>query len=160
MTNKPLLTAITFAIAGALAVSCQDIADDDHYAAPSWLKGNAYEVMQGDGNYTSFLKAIDLTGYKPIVNGQSILTVMASDDQAWADYLSQQGFDNVEEMWKQNPVELKKTVGFQLMYTPTTGRNSSTSDPTKATEQQPRQKNRAQEHGTNTAPEARTIWSK
>ncbi|MBQ4393525.1 MAG: hypothetical protein II826_10525 [Prevotella sp.] len=116
MTNKPLLTAIACAIAGTFAVSCQDIADDDHYAAPSWLKGNAYEVMQGDGNYTSFLKAIDLTGYKPIVNGQSILTVMASDDQAWADYLSQQGFDNVEEMWKQNPVELKKTVGFQLMY--------------------------------------------
>ena len=116
MTNKPLLTAIALAIAGAFVVSCHDIADDDHYAAPSWLKGNAWEVMEGEGNYASFLKAIELTGYKPIVNGQSILTVMASDDDAWTDYLHQQGYTSVDEMWKQNPAELKKTVGFHLMY--------------------------------------------
>lgn len=116
MTIKPLLTAIACAIAGTFAVSCQDIADDAHYAAPSWLKGNAWEVLEGDGRYTSFLRAIDLTGYKPIVNGQSILTVMASDDAAWTDYLRERGYGSVDDMWKQNPSELKKTVGFHLMY--------------------------------------------
>ena len=60
-----------------LMTSCRDIADDDHYAQPSWLKGNAWQVMEADGNYTSMLKAVELTGYKPIVSGQSILTVMA-----------------------------------------------------------------------------------
>ena len=102
--------------AASLIVSCKDIADDDHYAQPTWLKGNAWQVMEGEGNYTSFLRAIELTGYKPIVNGQSILTVMAADDQAWQTYLQTQGCQTVDEMWQKNPRELKKAVGYHLMY--------------------------------------------
>jgi len=103
-------------MAGAFVVSCQDIADDDHYAPPSWLKGNAWQVLEDEGNYTSFLKAVELTGYKPIVNGQSILTVMAADDQAWQSYLQEQGYSSVEDMNTKAPKELKKTVGYHLMY--------------------------------------------
>ena len=66
-----------------LVVSCSDIADDDHYAPPSWLKGNAWQVLESEGNHQSFLRAIELTGYQPIVSGQSILTVMAPNDDAW-----------------------------------------------------------------------------
>lgn len=99
-----------------LMTSCRDIADDDHYAQPSWLKGNAWQVMEADGNYTSMLKAVELTGYKPIVSGQSILTVMAPDDTAWQSYLQQQGYSSVDDMFSKNPTELKKTVGYHLMY--------------------------------------------
>jgi uncharacterized surface protein with fasciclin (FAS1) repeats len=103
--------------AGVLGVtSCQDIADDEHYKAPSWLKGNAWQVMEEDGGYTQFLKAIELTGYRPIVDGQSILTVMAPNDQAWTSYLQQMGYASVEDMNAQAPTELKKAVGFHLMY--------------------------------------------
>jgi len=99
-----------------LMTSCRDIADDDHYAQPSWLKGNAWQVMEADGNYTSMLKAVELTGYKPIVSGQSVLTVMAPDNTAWQSYLQQQGYSSVDEMFSKNPTELKKTVGYHLMY--------------------------------------------
>ncbi len=114
--KKALITACCLLLATVMAVSCRDIADDDHYAPPSWLKGNAWQVLEGEGSYSSFLKAVELTGYKPIVAGQSILTVMAPDDQAWQSYLSGLGYQSVEDMYARAPQELKKTVGYHLMY--------------------------------------------
>ena len=43
-----------------------------------WLKGNAYEVLQKEGNYSIFLHGIDLTGNDGVVAGKSIVTVAAS----------------------------------------------------------------------------------
>ena len=99
-----------------LAVSCHDIADDDHYKQPDWLKGNAWEAMEADGNHSSMLRAIELTGFKPIVSGQSIMTVMAPDDAAWNSYLGELGYSSVDELAQRDPALLKKTVGFHLMY--------------------------------------------
>ena len=99
-----------------LMMSCHDIADDDHYAQPSWLKGNAWQVMDYDGNYTSMLRAVELAGYKQIVAGQSILTVMAPNDAAWQSYLQELGYSSVDDMFNKAPGELKKTVGYHLMY--------------------------------------------
>jgi uncharacterized surface protein with fasciclin (FAS1) repeats len=99
-----------------LVVSCRDIADDDHYAPPSWLKGNAWQVLESEGDYSTFLKAIELTGYQPIVNGQSILTVMAPNNEAWQAFLQKEGYSTVEDMFAKDPTQLKKTVGFHLMY--------------------------------------------
>ena len=114
--TRTLLVALCLLSAGAFLVSCHDIADDDHYAAPSWLKGNAWQVLESEGNYTSFLRAVELSGFKPIVAGQSILTVMAPDDQAWQSYLTELGYQSVEDMNAKSPGELKKTVGYHLMY--------------------------------------------
>jgi uncharacterized surface protein with fasciclin (FAS1) repeats len=115
-TNKSLLTVLSMMIACMCVVSCRDIADDDHYAPPSWLKGNAWQVLESEGDYSMFLKAIELTGYQPIVNGQSILTVMAPNDGAWQSFLQQKGYTSMEDMFAKDPAQLKKTVGFHLMY--------------------------------------------
>jgi len=111
-----LLTVCWLMLTGIFLLSCQDIADDDHYATPSWLKGNAWQVLEGEGHHASFLRAIELTGYKPIVNGQTIMTVAAPDDEAWQTYLQEQGYSSVDDMFQRAPQELKKTVGFHLMY--------------------------------------------
>ena len=103
-------------LASVFTTACHDIADDDHYKSPSWLKGNAWEVMEKEGNHTLFLQAIELTGYKPVVNGQSVMTVMAPDDEAWRAFLQQKGFSSVEDMHAKAPAELRKTVGYHLMY--------------------------------------------
>lgn len=114
--SKSLSTTLCLMLACVFAVSCQDIADDDHYKSPDWLKGNAWEVLENEGNHSMFLRAIELTGYKPIVNGQSVLTVMAPDDNAWQQYLQQGGYASVDDMFAKSPNELKKTVGYHLMY--------------------------------------------
>ena len=117
MIRKRLLsTACWLLLTGTFLLSCQDIADDDHYASPSWLKGNAWQVMESEGNHSSFLRAIELTGYKPIVNGQTILTIAAPNNEAWQAFLQEQGYASVDDMFQQAPETLKKTVGFHLMY--------------------------------------------
>ena len=102
--------------ASMFVVSCRDIADDDHYKSPDWLKGNAWQVMEDEGNHTMFLKAIELTGFKPIVSGQSVLTVMAPNDEAWQRFLQEKGYASVEDFYAKDPAYLKKTVGYHLMY--------------------------------------------
>lgn len=111
-----LFRGMSILLLSVLVVSCSDIADDDHYAPPSWLKGNAWQVLESEGNHQSFLRAIELTGYQPIVSGQSILTVMAPNDDAWQRYLSSQGCQTVDDLWQRDPAGLKKTVGYHLMY--------------------------------------------
>ncbi|MBQ7161986.1 MAG: fasciclin [Bacteroidales bacterium] len=101
-------------VAGLL--SCDDLSKDPHYAVPDWLKGSAYEVLEQEGNYTTFLRGIDLSGYTPIVKGKSILTVMAPDDDAFKTYLQQEGFQSIDEMYAARPDEVSKLIGFHLLY--------------------------------------------
>jgi uncharacterized surface protein with fasciclin (FAS1) repeats len=104
-------------MAAAFVVSCQEsVEDSDHYKVPSWLKGNAYQVLEKEGNHSMFLKAIELTGYRDIVDGKSIMTVMAPDDDAFRSFLQQSGYSTVEEMNAAEPAQLKNTIGYHLMY--------------------------------------------
>lgn len=119
MKNKRFLNLMAL---GLLAFplcfcSCEDkLTEDPHYERPGWLVGSAYELLQSEGNYSSFLKAIDLTGYKAIVNGQSLLTVMAPDDDAFDLYLKDKGYESVDAMYEIAPTELEKLVSFHLLY--------------------------------------------
>ncbi|MDR2130650.1 MAG: fasciclin [Odoribacteraceae bacterium] len=86
---------------------------DEHYKIPDWLKGSAWEVLEDRGNYAIFLKGVELAGFKPIVEGKSILTVMAPDDAAFQAYLTAKGVSSIDQLPKE---ELSKLIGFHLMY--------------------------------------------
>lgn len=92
--------------------SCRDHMSE-YYERPDWIKGNCYEVLEKDGHYTTFLKGIELAGFRDMVDGKSILTVMAPNDDAFAKYLQEKGLNSIEEM---DSVELDKLIGFHLMY--------------------------------------------
>jgi len=114
---KGLFSVCAIVMAATLTVSCQDgLEDNEQYKIPDWLKGSAYEVLQSEGNHSMFLEGIDLTGYRPIVDGKSILTVMAPDDNAFSNFLNEYGYSSVADMNEKNPALLKKTIGFHLMY--------------------------------------------
>lgn len=85
----------------------------EHYETPEWLKGNTWDVLEDRGNYSIFLEGIELAGFKPIVQGKSILTVMAPDDNAFSAYLSSQGYSKISDL---DQDELKKLIGFHLLY--------------------------------------------
>lgn len=105
------------AVLGLMMTSCiDDLTTDPHYAIPSTLKGSAYETLQQAGNYGTFLKGVDLAGYKPIVDGKSDLTVLAPDDAAFERYLKEQGYNSIDEMYAADPLEVKKLIGFHLVY--------------------------------------------
>ncbi len=92
--------------------SCSDKMGD-YYDAPSWFQGSAWKALEAKGDYSIFLKGAELAGYKPIMNGNSILTIMAPDDKAFSEYLSKHGYSDISEM---NNSELQKLIGFHLLY--------------------------------------------
>ena len=84
-----------------------------HYDVPEWLKGSAWEVLESKENYSTFLRGIELSGFRPMVEGKSIITVMAPNDEAFKTYLSTKGYSSIDDMSKD---ELKKLIGFHLLY--------------------------------------------
>ncbi len=88
---------------------------EDYYKEPGWLKGSIYEVLQDKGNYSMFIKGIDRAGYEPMVNGKSILTVMAPTDSSLSRYLEDEygAGTTIENL----PIpEVRKLIGFHIMY--------------------------------------------
>ena len=97
--------------------SCSDkLEDNNHYKVPSWLKGNAYEVLQKEGNYSTFLHGLELTGNDGIVAGKSIVTVAAPNDEAFKKFLGEKGYSSLDEMYQANPRYVKDLMGMHLMY--------------------------------------------
>lgn len=107
----------TALICGLSLASCKDdLGSDDHYKPPTWLKGNAYEVLQSEADYSQFLKCIELSDYKDIVDGKSILTVVAPNNAAFSSFLAKKGVSSVEELDAQDHEYINKLVGYHLMY--------------------------------------------
>ncbi len=90
--------------------SCEDKMDEHYEIRLS--EGSAWEVLEKDGNYSIFLQAIEKIGYRQMVAGKSLLTVMAPDDEAFNTYLAEQGYSSIDAM---DTDELSKLVGFHLI---------------------------------------------
>lgn len=113
MKNAQPMTVLLFLLLLPLLIlSCEDKMEE-HYNAPSWLKGSAWKVLEEKGNYSIFLKGIELAGYRPILEGKNILTVIAPDDVAFSAYLQGHNYTNIEEMPSD---ERNKLIGFHLLY--------------------------------------------
>lgn len=94
--------------------SCQDQMDE-HYEVPDWVADNAWEVLSSGehGNFSIFLKGIEIADFKQMLEGKSILTIMAPDDASFQTYLEGKGYASIDEM----PVsELKKLIGYHVLY--------------------------------------------
>lgn len=113
--RKTLTTTRTAALLlfAALALpSCSDM--DEYFETPDWIQGSIYEKLEADGNYSQFLKGAQRAGFTPILNGKSILTVMAPDDQAMTAYLqAEYGKSDISELTED---EVKKLIGFHVLY--------------------------------------------
>lgn len=93
-------------------VSCQSEMEK-YYEIPDWLKGNAYEVMEDKGTFSTFMKAVERSSYADLVKGKGIVTVMAPTDEAFAAYLTKHNYASVDNIPE---VELNKLVGYHLIY--------------------------------------------
>lgn len=85
---------------------------DAYDETPDWLRGNAYQYMKSEGNFTLFLEAIDMTGYTEMVNGKGLCTVFAPDDDAFKAWLTGNGYSSLTDV---KPEELKQLVGYHLV---------------------------------------------
>ncbi|TKG97398.1 hypothetical protein EYV94_02935 [Puteibacter caeruleilacunae] len=85
---------------------------DSRYKAPDWLEGDIATILTNDGNYTTFLKAVDLTGYKSHLAGRANITVFAPNDEAFANYFSKHQIGGLNDV---ELPELKKLVAFHFV---------------------------------------------
>ncbi len=97
-----------------LTISCEDKMDE-HYEVPDWVPANAWEVLESGehGNFSMFLEGVELAGFKPMLEGKNLLTVMAPDDEAFKNYLKLHGYSSIKDM---PDSELKKVIGYHLLY--------------------------------------------
>lgn len=111
------LMAVALALSAGLG-SCKDddLASDSHYRPPVFLKGNAYEVLAGEPDYSIFLRGIELSDYRDIVDGKSILTVVAPNDEAFRKFLTEKGCQSIDELDQRDHAYLNKLIGYHLMY--------------------------------------------
>ena len=109
------LVCRTLAVSLLLPCLCSSCSDtEEYYDVPGWIGGSIYEDLQASGNYSIFLKGVDISGWHPIVNGKSILTVMAPDDDAMKLYLKENyGTEDITSLDKE---EVKKLIGFHILY--------------------------------------------
>ena len=113
--KKPRITTrvVGCLLLSVLALSaCSDM--DEYFEEPGYIAGSIYEKLQGEGNYSQFLKGADMAGYTPILNGKAILTVMVPDDQAMTSYL-QQNYQT-QDIGTLPLAEVKKLIGFHILY--------------------------------------------
>lgn len=94
--------------------SCED-KYDEHFKTPDELnRGSIYKALEDRGNYSIFLKGVELANMKPMVDGKSILTVMAPTDSAFTAYLKEyHGGKKIEEL---SSAEVSKLIGFHVLY--------------------------------------------
>ncbi len=114
MKNIISLSGVSLAIVLLLTglTGCQN-GMKEYYERPDWIRGNSFEVLQEEGNYSQFLKGIELCGYRDLVDGKSIITVMAPNDEAFSAFLAQKGLTDISQM---DSTELDRLIGFHLMY--------------------------------------------
>lgn len=94
---EKLFSKIVLLVLCSILWGCEDKIDK-YYERPDWLRGNAYEIMQERGNFSLFLEAVDRAGYKTVLNGRELCTVMAPNDEAFQRYLTQHGYSGVAEI--------------------------------------------------------------
>ncbi|MDR0810961.1 MAG: fasciclin domain-containing protein [Paludibacter sp.] len=108
LTLLPMLLIVLFSFS-----SCND-EKNHYYDTPEWLKGSIYHVLEDRGNFTIFLKGVDIAGMRQMLDGKSILTVMAPDDVAFSAYLAENyGGRRIEDLPRE---EVQKLIGFHILY--------------------------------------------
>lgn len=99
----------------ALTACQDDVANDPHYKAPDFLVGNAIKVLENDGNYSTFLRGVELIGYTDVLSTQ-LLTVLAPTDEAFSSFLQTKGYASIDEMFAKEPEQLKQVITYHLIY--------------------------------------------
>lgn len=111
--RKLLIRKLLYSLAFFIMFSACEDKMDEHYDAPEWLKGSAWEVLEAQKNYSIFLKASDMGGFRPILEGKSLVTVMAPNDDVFSIYITENNKTSIEDFTTE---ELRKIIGYHIMY--------------------------------------------
>ena len=110
--TKKSSKTLLFAAALLLAFGCNDKLEE-HYEPLPDQKGSSWDLLVEAGNYTTFLHAVEKSGFKPYLYGKGITTTLAPDNEAMNRYLESHGYASVDDIPSE---ELREMVGYHLLY--------------------------------------------
>src|SRR4030043_2471875 len=86
---------------------------DEYYKVPEDLIGTILEVLDDDGNYTQFIKAVELADYADVLGRTGNFTVFAPDDNAFAEFFNESGYSSLEDIPAD---ELEAMVYYHIIF--------------------------------------------
>ncbi|MFO7670488.1 MAG: fasciclin domain-containing protein [Bacteroidales bacterium] len=86
---------------------------DEYYSVPDDLIGTILEVLNEDGNYTQFIKAVKLVEFDDVLGKTGNFTVFAPDDEAFSQFFLESGYPSLEDIPEE---ELKGIVFYHIVF--------------------------------------------
>ncbi|NII27986.1 hypothetical protein HB364_23075 [Pseudoflavitalea sp. X16] len=102
----PVLTLLLFA-------QCRKKAFDEKYDRPDNLQPPFYQQLQSAGRFTSLLKLIDKSGYKPTLEAGGYWTLFAPNDDAFKQFFTDRGIGSANDI---DSVTARAMVQYMLIY--------------------------------------------
>lgn len=86
---------------------------DEYYKVPDDLIGTILTVLEEDGNYTQFIKAVEMVEYDDVLGATGNFTVFAPDDIAFAEFFNEYGYTSLEDIPAE---ELEGIVYYHIVF--------------------------------------------
>ena len=102
-----------FVIAMLILFGCSEEEFDEYYGRPDDLEEPIYQILEERGNFKSLLTTIDKAGYKDVLGRSGYWTMFAPNDQAFSNFLQQEGISNIESI---DSILAGKIVRYALVY--------------------------------------------
>lgn len=93
-------------------VSCEK-KFDEYYKVPEDLIGTILQVLEEDGNYTQFIKAVEMVQFDDVLGKTGNFTVFAPDDNAFTEFFTDNGYTSLEDIPEE---ELKGIVYYHIVF--------------------------------------------
>ena len=86
---------------------------EEYYQVPEGLIGTILDVLEEDGHYTQFIKAVEMADFADVLGKTGNFTVFAPDDAAFAEFFTETGYTSLEDIPEE---ELKGIVFYHIIF--------------------------------------------
>lgn len=114
MQRSICLRIFTFILALSTIYGCNE-AKEEYYKRPEWLEPPIYQQLKEKGNFINYLKLVDKANYTQTLNAAGYYTVFAPNDDAFSEFLSQNGYSSVDDI---DSTMAKEIVTYSMAITP------------------------------------------
>lgn len=108
-----MLRLYLFVLTAVMFAQCRKKAFDEKYDRPDNLQPPIYQQLQSAGRFTSLVKLIDKSGYKPTLEAGGYWTMFAPNDEAFKLFFAERGIGSANDI---DSATARAMVQYMLIY--------------------------------------------
>lgn len=108
-----MLRLYLFVLTAVMFAQCRKKAFDEKYDRPDNLQPPIYQQLQSAGRFTSLVKLIDKSGYKPTLEAGGYWTMFAPNDEAFKLFFAERGIASANDI---DSATARAMVQYILIY--------------------------------------------